>query len=201
MSPRPVPRGRPARRGAGGDAADFLQAAGIDPSVMARDPAAAAAAGRTFRAMAVGLQALLRQLSEMKAILGVERTQIGLVNNNAFKFATSAEDLLARLLVPAEGDLPGEEAVARSLDDVRRHHERLLTAMTEAVRRIVERLSPQEIKRRETGGMMDKLIPGARKATWWDELEKEHAALLEEGGAKLDELIEGELRAAFEKHL
>ena len=48
---------------------------------------------------------------------------------------------------------------------------------------------------------MGGIIPGARKAAWWDELERDHAALMDDNGVKLDELIEDELRDAFTRHL
>ena len=158
-------------------------------------------AGRTFRVLVHGLYDLLKRQSEMKSVLGLERTVIRLADNNTLKFSASGDEALQRLMSPREGDLPGPAASLRSFDDVRRHEERLLTAMNEAVRSIVERLSPQEIKRRETGGMMGKLIPNSSKASWWDELEREHARLLESDSAKLDELIEDELREAFGRHL
>lgn len=180
----------------------FLRGLGLpDAAGMANDPAAAEQAGRTLRVLVAGLFDLLRRHGEMKSVLGIERTTVRLADNNTFKFAASPEDALRRLMVPDEGDLPGPAAAQRSFDDVKRHEERLLTALNDAVRRIVERLSPQEIKRRETGGVMGKFIPGSSKAAWWDELEREHAKLLEDNAAKLDELIEDELRSAFSRHL
>lgn len=158
-------------------------------------------AGRSLRVLVHGLYDLLKRQGEMKSVLGLERTVIRLADNNPLKFAASADEAMQRLIAPREGDLPGPSAALRSFDDVRRHEERLLTAMNEAVRSIVERLSPQKIKQRETGGGMMKIIPGSSKAAWWDELEREHARLLESDGAKLDELIEDELREAFTRHL
>jgi type VI secretion system FHA domain protein len=182
--------------------AAFLRGAGLpaDAAVL-RDVQAFEQAGLTLRVLVHGLFDLLKRQSEMKSVLGLERTMIQLADNNTLKFSASGDEALQRIMAPRTGDLPGPSAAKRSFDDVRRHEERLLTAMNEAVRSIVERLSPQEIKRRETGGVMTKLIPNSSKASWWDELEREHARLLESDAAKLDELIEGELREAFEKHL
>lgn len=182
--------------------ASFLSAAGLDPGGdAARRPGGVELAGQTLRVLVAGLYDLLKRQGDMKSVLGVERTMVRLTDNNPFKFATSPDDAVARIFAPQPGDLPGPVAAERSFDDIRLHEERLLTAINDAVRRIVEKLSPQEIKRRETGGVMDMLIPGGRRATWWDELEREHAALLENDGAKLDELIEEELRGAFTRHL
>jgi type VI secretion system FHA domain protein len=199
--PPPVPAGpaiSPAD--AARTSAGFLKGLSLSGDA-AMDASAAEQAGRTMRVLVNGLYDLLKRHSEMKSVLGIERTAIRLADNNTFKFAASPEDALRRLMIPAEGDLPGPAAAQRSFDDVKRHEERLLTALNDAVRRIVERLSPQEIKRRETGGMMGKIIPGSSKAAWWDELEREHARLLEDNAAKLDELIEDELRSAFSRHL
>lgn len=192
----------PPALGAASDALGyFLQGAGLDAGALAGDPAAAREAGLAFRQMAAGLRELLKELSEQKAVLGVERTQITLAGNNSFKFAASVDDLLMRLIRPQDGDLAGAESVERAFADIRGHNQRLLTAMSEAVRRIVQNLSPQEIKRREDGGVIGAIIPGSRKAAWWDELEKEHAALMEDNQARLEELIGEELRNAFAKHL
>jgi type VI secretion system protein ImpI len=182
--------------------AAFLRGAGIPvDSALLRNPGAIEQAGRTLRVLVTGLFDLLKRQGEMKSVLGVERTTIRMADNNTFKFSASPEDAIQRLMMPRDSDLPGPAAAERSFEDVRRHEERLLVAMNDAVRRIVERLSPMEIKRRETGGMMDMFIPNARKSAWWDELEREHGQLMEADGAKLDELIEDELRNAFTRHL
>jgi len=187
----------------GGDAvAGFGRGAALPGGFLkAEDSKGFEEAGRSMRVLVHGLYDLLKRQSEMKSVLGLERTVIRLADNNPLKFAASADEAMQRLISPREGDLPGPSAALRSFDDVRRHEERLLTAMNEAVRSIVERLSPQKIKQRETGGGMMKIIPGSSKAAWWDELEREHARLLESDGAKLDELIEDELREAFTRHL
>ena len=182
--------------------ASFLRGAGIPvDSALLRNPSAIEQAGRTLRVLVTGLFDLLKRQGEMKSVLGVERTTIRMADNNTFKFSASPEDAIQRLMMPRDSDLPGPAAAERSFEDVRMHEERLLVAMNDAVRRIVERLSPMEIKRRETGGMMDMFIPNARKSAWWDELEREHGQLMEADGAKLDELIEDELRNAFTRHL
>ena len=204
-APMAAPAMAPAPAGFGADEASralaaFLRGASLPPDV-ALDARAMEEAGRTFRVLVHGLFDLLKRQSEMKSVLGLERTVIRLADNNTLKFSASGDEALQRLMTPREGDLPGPAAGLRSFDDVRRHEERLLTAMNEAVKSIVERLSPQEIKRRETGGVMGKLIPNSSKASWWDELEREHARLLESDSAKLDELIEDELREAFGRHL
>lgn len=203
--PAPAPQAAPVSFGADDASralAAFLRGAGLPADAAAlRDASAFEQAGLTLRVLVHGLFDLLKRQSEMKSVLGLERTMIQLADNNTLKFSASGDEALQRIMAPRTGDLPGPSAAKRSFDDVRRHEERLLTAMNEAVRSIVERLSPQEIKRRETGGVMTKLIPNSSKASWWDELEREHARLLESDAAKLDELIEGELREAFEKHL
>jgi type VI secretion system FHA domain protein len=187
---------------AGRALAAFLRGAAVPGDTsQAKDPVALEQAGITLRVLVAGLYDLLKRQSEMKQVLGIERTTVRLADNNIFKFSADADEAVMRLMQPQPGDLPGPSAAQRSFDDIRRHEERLLTAMNEAVRAIVERLSPSAIKARDSGGRMGGIIPGARKAGWWDELEREHAGLMEENGVKLDELIEDELRDAFTRHL
>lgn len=187
---------------AGRALAAFLRGAAVPGDTpQAKDPIALEQAGITLRVLVAGLYDLLKRQSDMKQVLGIERTTVRLADNNIFKFSASSDEAILRLMQPQTGDLPGPSAAQRSFDDIRRHEERLLTAMNEAVRSIVERLSPTAIKSRDTGSRMGGIIPGARKAAWWDELEREHAKLMEENGVKLDELIEDELRDAFTRHL
>lgn len=187
---------------AGRALAAFLRGAAVPgDTAQAKDPAALEQAGVTLRVLVSGLFDLLKRQSEMKQVLGIERTTVRLADNNIFKFSADANEAMLRLMQPQASDLPGPSAAQRSFDDIRRHEERLLTALNEAVRAIVERLSPSQIKSRDSGGMMGGIIPGARKAAWWDELEREHARLMEDNGVKLDELIEDELRDAFTRHL
>jgi len=210
----PAPRRAPARadapvvpydtatHDAGRALAAFLRGAAVPGDTsQAKDPVALEQAGITLRVLVAGLYDLLKRQSDMKQVLGIERTTVRLADNNIFKFSADADEAVMRLMQPQAGDLPGPSAAQRSFDDIRRHEERLLTAMNEAVRSIVERFSPAAIKARDSGGRMGGIIPGARKASWWDELEREHAGLMEENGAKLDELIEDELRDAFTRHL
>ncbi len=180
----------------------FLRGAAVPGDTpQAKDPAALEQAGITLRVLVAGLFDLLKRQGDMKQVLGIERTVVRLADNNIFKFAADADEAVLRLMQPQIGDLPGPSAAQRSFDDIRSHEERLLTAMNEAVRAIVERLSPAAIKSRESGGRMGGIIPGARKAALWDELEREHARLMEDNGVKLDELIEDELRDAFSRRL
>ncbi len=186
---------------AGRALAAFLRGAAVPGDTpQAKDPAALEQAGITLRVLVTGLYDLLKRQSDMKQVLGIERTTVRLADNNIFKFSANADEAILRLMQPQTGDLPGPSAAQRSFDDIRRHEERLLTAMNEAVRSIVERLAPAAIKARDSGSRMG-IIPGSRKAAWWDELERQHAGLMEENGAKLDELIEDELRDAFTRHL
>ncbi len=192
----------PATHDAGRALSAFLRGAAVPGDTpQAKDPAALEQAGITLRVLVAGLFDLLKRQSDMKQVLGIERTTVRLADNNIFKFSADADEAMLRLMQPRAGDLPGPSAAQRSFDDIRRHEERLLTAMNEAVRAIVARLSPSEIKTRDTGGRIGGIIPGARKAAWWDELEREHARLMEDNGVKLDELIEDELRDAFTRHL
>lgn len=187
---------------AGRALAAFLRGAAVPGDTpQAKDPGALEQAGITLRVLVAGLYDLLKRQSDMKQVLGIERTTVRLADNNIFKFSADADEAVLRLMQPQPGDLPGPSAAQRSFDDIRRHEERLLTAMNEAVRAIVERLSPSAIKSRDSGGRMGGILPGARKAAYWDELEREHARLMEENGVKLDELIEDELRDAFTRHL
>ncbi|MFT3809643.1 MAG: type VI secretion system-associated FHA domain protein TagH [Micropepsaceae bacterium] len=185
---------------AGRALAAFLRGAAVPGDTpQAKDPGALEQAGITLRVLVTGLYDLLKRQGDMKQVLGIERTTVRLADNNIFKFSADADEAILRLMQPQTGDLPGPSAAQRSFDDIRRHEERLLTAMNEAVRSIVERLAPAAIKARDSGGRG--IIPGSRKAAWWDELERQHAALMEENGVKLDELIEDELRDAFTRHL
>jgi len=198
----PVTAYDPATHDAGRALSAFLRGAAVPGDTpQAKDPAALEQAGITLRVLVAGLFDLLKRQSDMKQVLGIERTTVRLADNNIFKFSADADEAMLRLMQPQIGDLPGPSAAQRSFDDIRRHEERLLTALNEAVRAIVERLSPMEIKARDTGGRMGGIIPGARKAAWWDELEREHARLMDDNGVKLDELIEDELRNAFTRHL
>jgi len=179
--------------------AAFMQGAGVDPAgADLLGPAAFERAGRTLRILAGGLADLLRRQGEMKNVLGVERTILHDTGNNPFKFADAPADLVERLFAPRFSDLPGPEAAEEALESVRLHEVRLLTAISDAVRSIVARLAPQEIKLRLAGADADL---AAAKAAWWDEIERQHATLLADDGSPLEQLIEEELRSAFTRRL
>jgi type VI secretion system protein ImpI len=97
------------------------------------------------------------------------QTTVQAINNNALKFAPSAEDAL-RIMFGVQGPsyLDAERAFAQGFDDLKRHQIKTYAAMQRAVALLMKDVDPAAIEAasgsdRGLAGMV-----GSRKARLWD---------------------------------
>ena len=131
--------------------------------------------GAAFRAMVSGIRHALIARSEVKREFRIETTMIRTRGNNLLKFSANDDDALAGLLgAGRHTDMGAEEAVTDALTDIRLHELASMTAMQTAVRALVVRLGPDQIRDgKDHGG--NRALLGNRKARAWDAYEALHA--------------------------
>lgn len=149
--------------------AAFLAGAGV-PDLQVGDPERTLrAAGEVFRAMVEGLLQVLMSRAEIKNALRVERTILRAGDNNALKFAAGPEDAIAALLQPKKpGYKPRLEATREAFDDIKAHEMAVMAGVQTALLGLLKRFDPAALESRLQPGMIDSVLPAARKARFWD---------------------------------
>jgi type VI secretion system FHA domain protein len=167
--PRPAVSAPPAAD-AGRLLAAFLESAGVAGLVPNADPEAALrAAGEVFRVMVEGLRQVLISRAAVKNEFRVEQTMLRARDNNVLKFSVTTEDAVAALLQPGKpGYMPPLEAAREAFDDVRSHEMAVMAGVQTALVSLLKRFEPGALERRLQPGVLDNILPAARKARYWE---------------------------------
>ncbi|MGV7031528.1 type VI secretion system-associated FHA domain protein TagH [Methylobacterium symbioticum] len=171
-----APRGAeaPARAPLDGDefVRRFAAGLGIPPEILGwQDPGdLAEEAGRLLRLSADNVKQLLAARTESKRVAkAASQTTIQALDNNPLKFSPTVDDALRIMLGrPSSGFLEARRALESSFRDLKTHQVKTYGAMQNALRLLMEDLSPEGIeasdeKDRGLGGLL-----GSRKARLWD---------------------------------
>jgi type VI secretion system protein len=180
--PEPSPEPPPAHNAAaasiatssGPDAARliaaFLDGVGLADLKLGADPEGAMrAAGALFRTLVEGLRQVLISRAAIKNEFRVEQTMLRARDNNVLKFAVTTEDALTALL---QANRPGYQeplkAVQEAFEDVRGHELAVMAGLQTALMALLRRFEPGALEKRLMPGMLDNLLPAARKARTWE---------------------------------
>ena len=127
--------------------AAFLRGAGMGDVALPNPVETMERLGAAFRATVSGIRHALIARSEVKREFRIETTMIRTRGNNLLKFSANDDDALAGLLgAGRHTDMGPEEAVTEALTDIRLHELASMTAMQAAVRALVVRLGPDQIR-------------------------------------------------------
>ena len=151
--------------------AAFLDGAGVSQlDLSAQEPEAAMRAlGELFRAFASGTRDVLMSRAEIKHEMRVEQTMIRSRDNNALKFSVSPEEALIALLQPSRpGYKAPLDAVKEAFNDIRSHEMAVMAGLQTALIALLKRFDPVGLEARLQRGMLDGIMPGSRKARFWE---------------------------------
>jgi len=154
----------------------FFDGARIDPSTMSsEDPVELMRrAGAIYRHTVAALTQLLADRARVKAHFDLERTTIGAVDNNPFKW-TPARKLAQDLLRGEEaGFLAEGAAVEASFADVARHLKAMSAGADAMVEFVMARLDPADVERE---ALAQKGLLKNPSSLCWQTLQRRHAAL------------------------
>ena len=179
--------------------AAFLRGAGMEDVALPDPVETMERLGAAFRAMVSGIRHALIARSEVKREFRIETTMIRTRGNNLLKFSANDDDALAGLLgAGRHTDMGAEEAVTDALTDIRLHELASMTAMQTAVRALVVRLGPDQIRDgKDHGG--NRALLGNRKARAWDAYEALHAEVLRGLSDDFDSVFGKRFALAYEQ--
>lgn len=195
----PPPAQAPVASGAG--LATLLAAAGLDPAVLKQgEGETLEQAGRVLKMVVAGLVVLMEARARAKSQMGAQGTSLEFDGNNPMKFARTPEQALAQLLNPPErGFMPSERAIEDSFRDLQAHQVATLRAMQGALRATLDRFSPAAIRARaQQGGVLKKILPGAKNAALWEAYEREFSGVAQGSDEAFMDVFAKEFRKAYE---
>lgn len=179
----------------------FLRAAGVDGSVKQRNPALLDRAGQVLHRLVAGLVVMIEARARAKSQMGAESTAFEVDGNNPIKFARTPEEAIAALLnPPARGFQDAGPAIENAFLDLQSHQIATLRAMQGALRATLDRFSPNAIRQRaENGGLLARILPGARDAALWQAYEKEFGGVAQGSDEAFMDVFAKEFRRAYEE--
>jgi len=182
--------------------ADFLNAAGVDPTrVKGAPPEVLLRGSGLLRRLVAGIVVLVEARARAKAQMGAESTRLEFNGNNPIKFARTPEEALAQLLsTPERGFMDSNQAIEDAFLDLQSHQMATLTAMQGALRATLDRFSPQAIRERVGDeSLLKKLVPAARDAALWQSYEKEFGGVAHGSDEAFMDVFAKEFRKAYEE--
>jgi type VI secretion system protein ImpI len=184
---------------AGDVLAAFLRGAGVENLVLPDPVRTMEQLGAAFRAVVSGIRHVLIARSAVKREFRIEATMIRRRGNNLLKFSTDDDDALTGLLgAGRQSDMGPQEAITDALTDIRLHELATMTAMQTAVRALVVRLGPDQIRdAKDQGGGLALL--GNRKAKNWEAYEALHAEVLRGLSDDFDSMFGKRFAMAYEQ--
>jgi type VI secretion system protein len=193
---------QPAAAPPGGGALEQLLArTDLKPGDIKTPPAETmAVAGALLRKLVAGLVVMVEARARAKAQLGAQTTSLQFDGNNPIKFARTPEQALQMLLNPPErGFMDGETAVDEAFFDLQAHQVATLKAMQGALRATLDRFSPAAIRRRaESGGLLQRIMPGAKEAALWQAYEREFGGVVSGSDEAFMDVFAKEFKRAYE---
>jgi type VI secretion system protein ImpI len=198
-TPVPTPAVQP---GAGphGDLLEaFLRGAGLQDIDLPDPLRTMEQLGASFRALVSGIRGTLIARSEVKREFRIEATQIRQRGNNLLKFSANDDDALIGLLgAGRRTDMAPDEAITDALTDIHQHEIATMTAMQAAVRALVMRLGPDQIRDgKELAGGLALLSNAKGKA--WDAYQVLHARVLRDLEDDFDSVFGKRFAIAYEQ--
>lgn len=102
----------------------------------------------------------------------------------------------------SQGFMPPVQAVQESLEDIKAHQLAVMAGIQAALTLLLERFNPDVLEERlSQDSMLDNLLPGKRKAKYWDSFKALYAQLGREAEDDFNKFFGKEFAKAYEKQL
>ncbi len=192
-----VPSGDAMAAFASGAGLQLDQISGIDQSVLFEQ------VGRMLIMFTEGLIQTLGGRTHIKSEFRLDQTMIRPAENNPFKFSTSKTRTLMQLLSKSDpAYLTGVNAISEGFDDVNAHQMAVVAGMEAALQDILGRFDPKALENRMVSdSVLDNILPGGKKAKYWDIFKLLFNEIAGEAEDTFQELFGKECSRAYEDQL
>ena len=181
-------------RGAG---LELNQVSGIEQDVLFEQ------VGRMLIGFTEGLIQTLSGRTHIKSEFRLDQTMIRPVENNPFKFSTSKTRTLLQLLSKNDPAYKsGVNAISEGFDDVNAHQMAVIAGMEAALQDILSRFNPKTLEKRiVSDSILDNILPGGKKAKYWDIFKLLFDEIAGEAEDNFQQLFGKEFSRAYEEQL
>lgn len=157
--------------------------------------------GGTLRHAVEGTLQLSAMRTMVKQELHVEVTTIKARGNNPLKFAPDAAAALAQMVQPPmRGFMAAPEAMQDAMTDLLGHAAGTMEGTRAALQGMLRRFEPAQLEAQlAEGGMLDKLMPGNRRARLWELYLQHFGRISESAREDFDELFGKAFVKAYEE--
>jgi len=179
--------------------AAFAAGAGITAPGPADPLALLHGLGRAFRAIVSGLRRTMIARAAIKGEFRIDQTVIQAVGNNPLKFSADDDDALVALLgVGRRSEMTAERAISEAIRDIRLHELAMATAMQQAVRDMLGKLSPAHVAR-QAGKSHMSFLPGRAATRRWQTYEALHREMVQALTDDFDTVFGNAFMRAYER--
>jgi FHA domain-containing protein len=157
--------------------------------------------GGTLRQAVEGTLQLSAMRTVVKQELHVPVTTIRAKGNNPLKFAPDAAAALAQMVQPPmRGFMAAPEAMQEAMNDLLGHAAGTMEGTRAALQGMLRRFEPERLEAQlAEGGVLDKLMPGNRRARLWELYLQHFGRISESAREDFDELFGKAFVKAYEQ--
>ncbi len=157
--------------------------------------------GQTYRDLVRGLVEVLKVRQTIKNEFRLDQTMIRAEDNNPLKFTVNVEEALKAMLGnTSRGYLTPRRAVDQGFADIKAHQIAVMAGMQVALKALLLRFDPKELEDRlQEGSVLDKVLPGSRKARYWELFTQLYAEIAKEAEDDFHGLFGREFARAYEE--
>jgi len=150
-----------------------------------------------------GLIQTLGGRTHIKSEFRLDQTMIRPAENNPFKFSTSKTRTLLQLLSKSDPAYKsGVKAISEGFDDVNAHQMAVIAGMEAALQDILARFNPKSLEKRiVSDSILDNILPGGKKAKYWDIFKILFDEIAGEAEDNFQQLFGREFSRAYEEQL
>jgi len=149
----------------------FFRGAGIDAPDLSADDTdqLLTQLGQVVHELIAGTIDCLHLRAVQKAQMKLSNTMIQPRENNRLKFSASFEEGFSRLFLENSDEyMSSADSVRGAFSDIKEHQRLLLAATREALDEYLDRLEPEQLEMRTSGGKRGVLINATSKIKYWD---------------------------------
>jgi type VI secretion system protein len=159
--------------------------------------------GKIMRVIVDGMMQSLSSRSHIKSEFRLDQTMIRPTENNPLKFSVSPEEAMTRMLFKADqAYMTGSEAIENGFEDINAHQLAVMAGTEAALNRILERFDPSNLEQKlGEHTLLDNIIPGSRKARYWDVFKLLYSEIKNEAEDDFQQLFGTEFARAYEEQL
>lgn len=159
--------------------------------------------GQVYRIMVQGMIEVLAARTSLKNEFRVEQTMIQPVQNNPLKFSLNVDNAMENLLTKrGKGYMSPVEAMQEGFGDLQAHQIATLAGMQSALKSVLLRFDPDQLEQRlEGSSMLESILPGKRKARYWDTFQQLYRDIAREAEDDFQKLFGTAFAEAYEKEI